>query len=92
MLYLYLLNNSTTNGTVDPGVGEEMMGMAYSEITMIFWAVVAIVGVVGCIAYTTAIPSMKVSGRNLILASVAVSAMFYILPGLIHEIEMLAGW
>lgn len=92
MLYLYLLNNSTTNGTVDPGVGKEMFGMAYSELTMIFWAVVAIVGVVGCIAYTIAIPSMKVSGRNLMIASVVASAAFYVIPAIIDDLKTASGW
>lgn len=92
MLYLYLLNNSTTNGTVPAGTGEAMMGMAYSEITMIFFAIVAIVGVVGCIAYITAIPSIKASGRNLIIASVVATAAFYIIPGIIEDLQIACGW
>ena len=92
MIYLYLLNNSTTPGAVEPGIGEEMMGMAYSEVTMIFWAVIAIVGVVGAISIASGIPSMKASGIRLILVSVIASAMFYILPGIIDNIEMATMW
>lgn len=92
MFHNIIKNYNTTNGTVDPEVGAELMGMMHSEATMIFWAVIAIVGVVGCIAYTTAIPSMKASGIRLILVSVVASAMFYVLPGIISDIKMACGW
>lgn len=92
MIYLHLLNNSTTNGTVDAGVGDELMGMAYTEITLVFWAVISIVGVVGAIAIATSIPSMRASGIRLISASVMAGAMFYILPGIIEKIKMVYGW
>lgn len=91
-MFYNLLNKSTENGTVAPGVADEMMGIACTEVTMIFWAVIAIVGVVGAIAYTTSITSMKASGIRLMIASVVASAVFYILPGIVAEIKIVCGW
>lgn len=92
MIYLHLLNNRTTNGTIDAGVGDELMGMAYAEATMLFWAVIAIVGIVGAIAYATSIPSMKASGIRLMIASVVASAAFHVIPGIVAEIKIVCGW
>lgn len=92
VIYLHLLNDSTTNGTIDAGVGDELMGMAYTEVTILFWAVIAIVGVVGALGIVSGIPSMKASGIRLILASLVAAAVFYVLPAIIGDMQSIYGW
>lgn len=88
-----LINRSMVNETINATYcRDELMCLAHAEVVMIFWAVISLVGVVGAIAYASGIPSMKASGIQLMQSSIIAAVMFYVLPGIIHDVSVMAGW
>ena len=88
LLVTFLLSG-TAAADINPSmISVDRIGeLIYTEVVSLLWIVVAIMVVVGAILLAINTPESKSWGYRILKGCVLATAVFYVLPWIIHEIQ-----